>query len=472
MRMGRCRGDGRAMKCALALVLAVALLAGCAGGSDEPNEPGAAGAGAIPVVVATDMSTDDILALLYLASRREVDLRAVVVSGAGLTTCPTGAANAAALLAAVGRSQVPVECGRREPLAGANGYPASWRDAADHVFGVELPPLDKASTADGVALLRRAITESPRKPVVLSLGPMTDIAALLEDDPVVEEWIARIVAMAGALEVPGNVTPGHEHAEWNAWVDPAAAAAVLRSGVEITLVPLDATNDVPATVSVADVLRREHAATSASTLAWDLFTKSGLGHGGQYFWDVLAAAAIVRPNLVEVRATEVDVVVRGPDAGRFVLRPGRRVLAAVEADRAAFERHVLTTLLGHSRYRHELGGGEATVTFEGTGCAFSGPRKVPAGDAVVTSVNRSDRTFRLVVARLEGGHDVIELAEALESQEGPLRAPAWLVPEWTGDTPPESEMTWVIPLSEPGSKVLGCTVGETAAWIAAPLVVD
>ena len=48
--------------------------------------------------------------------------------------------------------------------------------------------------------------------------------------------IAGIRAMAGAVDVPGNIGAGHEDAEYNVWVDPVAADAVLRSGVPVTLV--------------------------------------------------------------------------------------------------------------------------------------------------------------------------------------------------------------------------------------------
>ena len=43
------------------------------------------------------------------------------------------------------------------------------------------------------------------------------------------------------MTVPGNITPG---AEFNFFVDPDAADAVLCSGIPITLVPLDVTRRV------------------------------------------------------------------------------------------------------------------------------------------------------------------------------------------------------------------------------------
>jgi inosine-uridine nucleoside N-ribohydrolase len=250
----------------VALVLAIGALLSACGGNAHEGPTARSAAAPTPVVVDTDMSTDDVLALVYLLGRRDVDVRAVAVSGTGIADCPQGARNARALLAFAGRGDLPVGCGRPDPLAGANGFPPEWRARADELFGLKLPAAPPGRIGDAVEVLRR------------------------------------------------------ERSEWNLWSDPVAAREVLGSGMPITLVGLDATNDVPATVYLWDVLDRHHAGARAAA-AWRLMASSGMFAGGQYLWDPLAAAAVVRPDVLTFGRRRVNVVTTGADTGRLVEDP-------------------------------------------------------------------------------------------------------------------------------------------------------
>ena len=75
------------IRCGLTLAALVVALAtvGC----------GSGGTSRMSLVVDTDLSSDDVLALLYLAQDPGVDLRAVTVSGTGLVHCPGGGADRA-----------------------------------------------------------------------------------------------------------------------------------------------------------------------------------------------------------------------------------------------------------------------------------------------------------------------------------------------------------------------------------------
>ena len=70
----------------------------------------------------------------------------------------------------------------------------------------------------------------------------------------------------------------------------------------VTLIGLDATNTVPATVFFALALQRHHYVTPAASLAWELMDVSRMHAGGRYFWDPLAAASLTTPGVVRLRS--------------------------------------------------------------------------------------------------------------------------------------------------------------------------
>jgi inosine-uridine nucleoside N-ribohydrolase len=394
---------------------------------------------AVPVVVDTDMSTDDIVALLYVATNPRLDLEAVAVSGTGLTTCPAGARNALRLLALVGRGDVPVACGRATPLTGANQFPVDWRTRADAFFGLQLPPVSRQPHGTAVDLLAKALAHTHHA-TLLSLAPFTDTAELLRAKPALAHTLDRIVAMGGAVQVPGNVGPGHEHAEYNVWVDPRAAQEVFASGVPVTLVPLDATNDVPSTVFFSDALRRYHYSTVAATAVWDLDAANpSIWTGGQYFWDPLAAAAVAKPDLLTYTRSTLRVTASGRTVA---VRGGAAVEVAVHADRQAFERELLGSLLAGKRFSLPKPNLPAVITFDGNRCTYRGPSQAEAGQVAFDTVNRGVRSFTYLI--------------------GERGSPT---PELQGETPPHSRMTWVGSLGS-GTKSIRCVVGSRTSRVA------
>ncbi|MBV9221408.1 MAG: nucleoside hydrolase, partial [Methylobacteriaceae bacterium] len=76
---------------------------------------------------------------------------------------------------------------------------------------------------------------------LLEQAPLTNLAAAVVRDPNFAKNVKHLVVMGGGL---GNVTPA---AEFNVYVDPEAADVVLRSGIRITMLPLDVTHQMRST---------------------------------------------------------------------------------------------------------------------------------------------------------------------------------------------------------------------------------
>jgi hypothetical protein len=323
------------------------------------------------------------------------------------------------------------------------------------MFGLKLPSA-AGPARDAVDVLARAAGE---RTVVLSLAPMTDVALLLRKRP----HVAAVYAMGGALDVPGNVG-GHEQAEYNLWIDPAAAQEVLHGPVPVTLVPLDATNQVPVTPFVHDALARAHYATPEATLVYDLMNATGMHTGGQYFWDPLAAAAIGDRAPLRYRRERVSVIAHGDDRGRLT-RGGAPVRVAVGADRARFERGLLGALLGGARFSIASSREPPAIEFDGSSVTYRGPREGVSGQAAFDTLNTSDRPFTFIVGRLSDGRT----ARDLRGGPGRFHLPGWFFPELTGETPPHSRISWLKSLT-PGEKaVVATSTGPDRSWVVSPL---
>ncbi len=325
----------RPSACVLAILVLVPLGAAPAGSASRP---------AHTVIVETDMAPDDAIALLYLLRRPDVRVAAIVVDGTGETHCPPGATNALSLTALAGKPNTPVGCGRKQPLKGAHAFPDEWRDGADKLWGLGRPAKPGRKPAGtGQQVLRAALTSARGKVDVLSLGPPTELGAFLAAGPALAKRIRSVTIMGGAVGVPGNVRPfiDNDHAEWNVYVDPHATNAVLRSGLPITLVPLDATNDVPATRAVAARLGRSPTAMFVRDLI-----RAGTSSPGFYFWDTLAAAILVEPAIGTYATKRIRVIEEeGPESGRTIESPeGWPVRVTMSANRARFERSFTSTL--------------------------------------------------------------------------------------------------------------------------------
>jgi inosine-uridine nucleoside N-ribohydrolase len=297
--------------------------------------------GGTKVVVDTDMSTDDLMAIAMLLGSPRVEVAAITIVGA-FVRCPRGESVMLGFLASLGVSGIPVACGPTGPLEGTRAFPEDWRNAADQAWGIPLAPsTERPFAGGGVALMREAIGQGAT--TVVMLGPHTNLARLLRETPEVANEIELMLTMAGAVDVVGNVYQDYSRpplaAEWNVYVDPVAADEVFRSGLPIVMVGLDATNAVPVTGEFVKRLRAEGSGVSVETMAAMIERNKLADAFDSYFWDGLAVAYLLDPTVVSLQDVTIRVVTDdGPDSGRTVRDPqGAPIRVAVDGDRVLFE---------------------------------------------------------------------------------------------------------------------------------------
>jgi inosine-uridine nucleoside N-ribohydrolase len=474
------------------LVAAIVLVAACetvqpsaapsappsvAPGSAAPSPGGASpdtGSGPRPIVIDTDLAADDILAIMVLLRDPTADVRAITIAGTGEVRCSAGVRNARRLLAAFGRGDVPVACGRENPGLSGRWFPAEWRDGADAFYGVELPAVEGegargAPAAELLVDLAADAAASGTPLTLVPLGPWSNLADAAALDPAFAGNLAGIHAMGGAIDVPGNIETGDttpaDGVEWNLGVDPDAVAAVLALDVPVTFVPLDATNDVPVPADIAEQLAPDHASAGAD-IAYEMYARNPfLATPGNDYWDTLTAAVLRDPAI----ATWEDVTVRaetsGASAGRLVRDPGgRTVRAAMGADRDAFMRAFLAALrTGAPRPEPFEVAGSLTVEFDGTACRILGEPPTSAGLTTVELRNRGQVTVYLLVAGAvppKTWADLVAWLEAAELSDPNLSIPSWAVEvEGGSEAAPGEATTTMVTLPE-GNLGAVCGTGE------------
>jgi purine nucleosidase len=157
----------------------------------------------------------------------------------GNTSAGRAAVNTLDLLTLAGRDDIPVAVGEHHPLAGTYAGGAARVHGGNGIGGVQLPAAGRAPIDRTAAELLVELADAhPGELHILTTGPLTNVARALRLRPELPELVAGVTVMGGAVRVPGNITG---HAEANIANDPAAAAAVLAAGWQLTLVPLDVT---------------------------------------------------------------------------------------------------------------------------------------------------------------------------------------------------------------------------------------
>ena len=269
----------------------------------------------IPVIVDYSPTVSDVGGLMYLLLHPDVSVVAISLPVTGEAGCDLGLEVTLGLLAELGRDDIPVACDEdRPPDAGV--WPQEFLIGHERLADGLPENRTGPSEMSGPELIVSAVESSTRPVVFWAVAPLTNVARALDRQPEIVDRIDRIVIMGGAVDTAGNTFSSD--AEWNFAIDPEAAEAVVSSGVPITLVPLDATNDVPVPVGYGETLAGAEQAAAISRLSSYVDDFPAVTSGFYYFWDELAATVITNPEVVATETATIAVSTSGPDGGRTI----------------------------------------------------------------------------------------------------------------------------------------------------------
>ncbi len=330
------------------------------------------------LILDVDTGIDDSLALLYAAASPEAELVAVTCLSGNVEAAQV-AVNTLAVLELAGRTDVEVAVGREVPLV--RELETTPETHGPRGIGyAELPvPSRPLSTRHGVDVIVDAVRARPGEIVLVTLGPMTNLALALDAEPDLPRLLRRHVAMGGTFVAPGNTTPT---TEWNIHCDPHAAKRVyahwsraiaadpsttrsVALGLDVTerarIMPEDVVrlarragstpDDSIALARGEDPMQATRSVAShpivryvADALRYYMeFHLRYDGFYGAFIHDPLAVAAALDPSMIETEAWFVDVETSGEITTGMTVADRRHLTGnaanvdvVVEADVATF----------------------------------------------------------------------------------------------------------------------------------------
>lgn len=277
------------------------------------------------VIFDTDIGIDDAMALLFLHAAPQVELRAIV-TGFGNADIDNTTRNALYVCERFGIN-APVYRGAASPTGPrlGSGYP----DFVHGSNGLGDIQFDSPSRAEedvaGAQAIVDIVSASPNEISIVSVGRMTNLAQALDLCPELPALVREAVIMGGAFGFnghSGNVSPV---AEANIAGDPMAADRVMTSGLPITVVGLDVTQESVLDEAFFKLLRDE--AGPLGEFVYDIsrrylaFHEEITGKWQCPVHDSSAVACLLSPGLFTMAKGAVRVATTGIAIGQTIFAP-------------------------------------------------------------------------------------------------------------------------------------------------------
>lgn len=303
------------------------------------------------MILSVDTGIDDALAIAYALGQKEYRLLGITVSY-GMAPLEKTYRNTRHLLNLLGHPEVPVYPGSTAPLQGIRTYNGDFHgmDGAANLLGEpsweEKPPEHIKSS---VTFIKESIEQYGRDLTLVTTGPLTDLARLLNMHPLQCRAMGQIISMGGALTCPGNSSPV---AEANIKADVTASKAVLEAGLPLTLIGLDVTRKTLLTLDEIQTWR--NLCSEAGFFYCNLLTFYLNEYRRFYPYlkgcalhDPLAVAAACNPQIFTMLPFHLTVCTDGPLTGRITENlmadheRTRETMVALKVDSQAFKSRFL-----------------------------------------------------------------------------------------------------------------------------------
>jgi inosine-uridine nucleoside N-ribohydrolase len=259
------------------------------------------------IIIDTDPGIDDALALLLALFSKKLSIKAVSAVF-GNVDVDLAFDNIRRIFSISRIRNLPnIAKGAKAPLSGQT-YKPRLVHGINGLGNAEIKLKDENKETANAAEAIKKVLSSEDIDLLITLGPLTNIATLLIEEPAIKNRIKEMVVMGGSVFISGNAT---EEAEFNFFQDPEAAKVVFNSKIPIRLISLDASRQV---LFESDIFRAVEFKDSDMSRFIKQMIDFGLEYhkkyhdrDGVYLPDVLAMAAVMEPEAFEYQQLSLDI---------------------------------------------------------------------------------------------------------------------------------------------------------------------
>lgn len=207
------------------------------------------------IIIDCDPGIDDSLAIMMALTSKEIEVLGITIV-CGNAPVQMGFENIKKVLKHMNRLDVPVYLGADKPLKKeyVSALDTHGEDGLGESFLEEVEGYETSISA--VEFLSQTLRKEENCSLI-AIGPLTNLAHLIQQDKEAFSKIAMLVSMGGTYKSHGNCSPV---AEYNYWEDPEAAAIVYEEmakiGKQIHMIGLDVTRNIVLTPTLLSYIER------------------------------------------------------------------------------------------------------------------------------------------------------------------------------------------------------------------------
>lgn len=264
------------------------------------------------IIIDTDPGCDDAVAIIIaLKNYDKINLKLISTVGGNISVenCTN---NALFLVEKFAKNTIPV----------AMGENSNEKAQAKNVHGenglgkVKTNKLQSKFIENGIDAIYEKIIQSENKTIILSLGPLTNIARLLQKYPDCKDKIDHIFAMAGSINGSGNIT---SFAEFNVYSNPEAFDYVIKSGVKTIFSPMQ--TGIDCIIDKNYILDRKINSECEQIIHDIIDGAFEPGRPGEFaIFDAQVILGLLYPELYEFKNCDVEINLNGETRGQTFMK--------------------------------------------------------------------------------------------------------------------------------------------------------